>query len=118
MKKKILLIFAFMLLLFISIGCTERIIERPPNPDVTSFYGYSKMEGFDYVCYVEVMVHNYGGDGMVKIWARVSQGGKTYTQFKTSTMREDEDSMVKFRFDEASFWDISGIYYRAWATAY
>ena len=81
-------------------------IERapPPSVSVTSNSIRTGNIGLDYVAWVDVSVHNYGGAGKSTIWVRVNQGDSGWTKPKTVNLDAKESEDLTFEFREVGFW--------------
>ena len=91
-----------------------KIVVSPPDPVVTSTNIRTSVEGLHYYTYVDVSVHNYGGNGTVVVWATVSQGDKQWTKSQSVYLDEKGSRDLMFTFIEPSFWDSSSIHSRVW----
>lgn len=116
--KKIIGIGIILIILLSLSGCT-RINENigdvidPPNVYVTSKSTRTGYEGLDYVVYVDVTVHNRGGDGKATVWTSLTQDGNQWSKRQTIYLNGDETRSLIFTYKEISFWG-SGGSYRAW----
>ena len=110
----ILAIFVVVLPLLNTAG--NQIVQRvnPPNAVVTSTNGRTGNSGLDYICYVDVSVHNNGGAGNVVVWAKVQQGSNEWTKSTSIYMGEQGSQDVTLTFSGVSFWTLNDIQYRAW----
>jgi uncharacterized protein YxeA len=116
--KKIIKICIILMLIMALCGCT-RINENigdmvdPVNVYITSKSTRTGYEGFDYVVYVDVTVHNQGGDGKATVWTSLTQDGNQWSKRQTIYLNGDETRSLTFTYKEISFWG-SGGNYRVW----
>jgi hypothetical protein len=69
----------------------------------------------DYILWIDVSVHNYGGTGTVVVWVKVVQGSNEWTKSQQIYLDADELKDLTFGFREISFWSSEGYYY-VWVT--
>jgi len=119
-KITILIIVSIVVGVGILSGCSEKTssgisnIVTPPMVDVTSQNARTGMEGLDYVVYIDVSLHNRGGDGKVTAWAKITQGGSFWTKQQAIYLGAGEMRDLTFTFREISFWDTSSGSYSVW----
>jgi len=87
---------------------------QPPNVSVTSKSSRTGINGLDYVAWVDVSVHNYGGEGNSTVWVRVTQGTNKWTKSKTFYYNAGESKDLTFEFSEIGLWTTNPIYYLVW----
>lgn len=105
------------------IGATPKVVEtgkqiaqviNPPNAVVTSKNFRSGMSGLDYVAWVDVSVHNYGGTGTVVVWVQVKQGSGVWTKSQSLYLNSQASRDLTFTFKEIGFWTTNSVSYRVW----
>ena len=96
-------------------GATNQQYQPPqPNVRVTHYAARTGMEGLEYVLYIDVVVRNYGGSGMRRVWAEVNQDNNHYERHQDIYVSAGESESFTFRFNEASFWSLGSMSYRVW----
>jgi len=93
---------------------TAQWIKEPPSAMITSHNIRSDVSGFHYYTYVDVSVHNYGGDGTVVVWATVTQGSNEWTKSQSVYLTSRESNNLMFTFIEPSLWSSYTTYSRVW----
>lgn len=88
----------------------------PPPPDavITSHNLRTGTSGLDYIAYVDVSVHNYGGPGTVVVWAKITQGSDQWTKSISMYMEQQGSKDVTLTFSEVGMWNLDSIQSFCW----
>ena len=89
---------------------------QPPNVEITSKNAREGYIGLDYTLWVDVSVHNNGGQGTVTVWAKITQGSSEWTKSQAIYLDAKESKDLTFEFREISFWSLESGYYSVWVT--
>jgi len=87
---------------------------NPTNVEIVGRSSRTGFEGFDYVVYIDVTVHNQGNESKATIWVSLAQGGNQWTKNQEIYLNQGEARDLMFTFHEANFWSLSGFTYQIW----
>ncbi|WP_316559600.1 hypothetical protein [Methanimicrococcus stummii] len=93
---------------------TAQWVKVPPSIEITSKNIRTDISGLHYYTYVDVSVHNYGGDGNAVVWTTVYQGNKNWTKSQPVYLNGRGTQNLMFTFIEPSLWDSNTIKYSVW----
>jgi predicted nucleic acid-binding Zn ribbon protein len=86
----------------------------PTNFEIINHNIRTQTQGLDYVAYVDVTVHNHGGEGTEVIWCQVTQGNDQWKQSMLLELGSQESKSLTFTFSEVSFWTNADIHSTVW----